>query len=60
MNYDYGTKFNRSKINTTKIQLPIINNKIDFLIMKTYISAIQKLVIKEVVLYTNKKLETTI
>jgi hypothetical protein len=60
MNYDYGTKFNRSKINTTKIQLPIINNKIDFLIMKTYICAIQKLVIKEVVLYANKKVETII
>ena len=24
MNYDYGTKFNRGKINTTKIQLPTI------------------------------------
>ncbi len=55
MNYDYGTKFNRSKINTTKIQLPTINNKIDFALMQTFISAIQKLVIKDVVLYVDRK-----
>lgn len=53
--YDYGTKFNRGKINTTKIQIPTINNKIDFTFMKTFISAIQKLVIKDVVLYIDKK-----
>lgn len=56
MKYDYGTKFNRDKINTTKIQLPITNDKIDFDLMKTFISAIQKLVIKEVVLYTERKI----
>ena len=55
MNYDYGTKFNRSKIKTTKIQLPTINNKIDFALMKIFISAIHKLVIKDVVLYADRK-----
>ena len=55
MKYDYGTKFNRGKINTTKIELPTINNKIDFALMKTFISAIQKLVIKDLVLYADKK-----
>ena len=55
MNYDYGTKFNRSKINTTKIQLPTINNKIDFDLMKTLISATHKLVIKELVLFADQK-----
>jgi hypothetical protein len=58
-NYDYGTKFNRGKINITKIQLPTINNEIDFVLMKTFISAIQKLIIKEVVLYTDNKIATT-
>jgi hypothetical protein len=59
MNYDYGTKFNRGKINTTKIQLPTINNKIDYALMRTFISAIQKLVIKDVVLYADRKIATT-
>jgi hypothetical protein len=56
LNYDYGTKFNRTKINATKIQLPTKNNQLDYKIMNTLISAIQKLVIKDVVLYTDKKL----
>lgn len=56
MKYDYGTKFNRSKINTTKIQLPIKNGKPDYEIMHTLISAIQKLVIKDLVLYVDEKI----
>jgi Type I restriction modification DNA specificity domain len=56
LNYDYGTKFNRVKINATKIQLPTQDNKPNYEVMKTFISAIQKLVIKEVVLYVDKKL----
>ncbi len=59
MNYDYGTKFNRGKIKTTKIQLPTINNKIDYALMRTFISAIQKLVIKDVILYADRKIEAT-
>ncbi len=54
-NDDYGTKFNRGKINTTKIQLPVVNNEIDFTFMKTFISTIQKLLIKDLVLYVDKK-----
>lgn len=59
MNYDYGTKFNRDKIKTTKIQLPIVDNQIDFALMKTFISAIHKLVIKDMVLYVGKNIENT-
>jgi hypothetical protein len=59
MNYDYGTKFNRSKIKTTKIQLPSKNNEPDYEFMKTLISTIQKLVIKDVVLYADRKIEVT-
>jgi len=54
--YDYGNKFNRKAMNNTKIQLPTKNNKPDYKLMNTLISAIQKLVIKDVVLYTDKKL----
>ena len=58
MKYDYGTKFNRDRINSTKIQLPTKNGEIDFELMKTLISAIHKLVIKDVVLYVDvKKIE---
>jgi hypothetical protein len=56
LNYDYGTKFNRTKINATKIQLPTKNNQLDYKIMNTLISAIQKLVIKDVVLYVDEKI----
>jgi hypothetical protein len=54
--YDYGTKFNREAMNKTKIQLPTKNNQPDYELMETLISAIQKQVIKDVVLYTNQKL----
>ena len=57
--YDYGNKFNREAMNKTLIQLPTKNEKIDFEFMNTLISAIQKLVIKDVVLYADKKISTT-
>jgi hypothetical protein len=56
LKYDYGTKFNRGKINTTKIQLPIKDQQPDYTIMETLIRAIQKLVIKDVVLYVDRKM----
>ena len=57
--YDYGTKFNRVAMNKTKIQLPSKNHQPNYTIMETLISAIKKLVIKDVVLYANKKLDAT-
>ena len=59
LNYDYGTKFNRDKIRITKIQLPATNQKIDYDLMGSFISAIQKLIIKDLVLYANKKIDST-
>ena len=56
--YDYGTKFNRQAMNMTKIQLPSKNNKPDYTTMDILFSAIQKLVIKDVVTYTNKKINS--
>ncbi len=53
--YDYGNKFNRLAMNNTKIQLPTQNNLPDYALMETLISAIQKMVIKEVVLYVERK-----
>jgi len=53
--FDYGTKFNRDAMNRTKIQLPTKNNQPNYKIMQTLISAIQKQIIKDVVLYTDRK-----
>lgn len=54
--YDYGTKFNRQAMNMTKIQLPSLNNKPDYATMEILFTAIQKLVIKDVVTYIDKKI----
>ncbi len=57
--YDYGNKFNREAMNKTKIQLPTQNDRPNYEFMETFISAIQKLVIKEVVLYADRKIAAT-
>ncbi len=57
--YDYWNKFNRDAMNNTIIQLPIKDNSPDFEIMETLISAVQKLVIKDVVIYADRKIEAT-
>lgn len=57
--YDYGTKFNRVAMNKTKIQLPTKNNQPNYKLIETLISAIQKLIIKDVVLYTDRKIAAT-
>jgi len=53
-----GSSFNVGIIGNQPIQLPTNNNKPNYKLMDTLISAIQKLVIKDVVLYTRKKLGT--
>ena len=55
--YDYGNKFNRKAMNATKIQLPTKNGEPDWSLMQTLISAVQKLVIKDVVEYAEAKME---
>lgn len=57
--YDYGNKFNRDAMNKTKINLPSQTDKPNYVLMETFITAIQKLVIKDVVNYADKKIETT-
>ncbi|MCX6075764.1 MAG: hypothetical protein NTW78_02635 [Campylobacterales bacterium] len=41
------------------MKLPTQNYKPNYAIMETFISAIQKLVIKDVVLYADKKIDAT-
>ena len=57
--YDYGFKFNRTEMNKTNIQLPTKNNKPDYATMETFIKAVEKLVIKDVVLYADSKIKAT-
>jgi hypothetical protein len=57
--YDYGNKFNRDAMNKTKINLPSQTDKPNYELIETFITAIQKLVIKEVVLYADRKIEAT-
>jgi len=53
--YNYWNKFNRDAMSNTLIQLPTKNNEPDYELMETLISAVQKMVIKGVVNYTNLK-----
>lgn len=60
MNYDYGTKFNRTKIKSTKIQLPVNDQEEpNFEFMTVLIKAMQKIVIKGVVEYLDKRIVAT-
>jgi hypothetical protein len=53
------SSFNTNIIEKQFIKLPIKNGQPNYSIMETFISAIQKLVIKDVVLYANKKIAAT-
>lgn len=53
-----GSSFNVRIIKNQLVKLPVLNNKPNYELIETLTSAIQKLVIKDVVLYTNSKIET--
>ena len=58
--YSYKNKLGGwNVVKTKEIRLPEKNGKIDFAIMDTFISAIKKLAIKEVVLYSDRKIAAT-
>lgn len=57
--FDFGNKLRSSQSLDFKVQLPAINNKPNYKLIETFITAIQKLVIKEVVLYADRKTEAT-
>jgi hypothetical protein len=54
-----SSSFSVKIIENQLMNLPIQNKKPNYTLMETFISAIQKLVIKEVVLYADKKISTT-
>ena len=53
--FNYGRNFYAKDADKLNIQLPTKNNQPDYKTMETVISAIQKQVIKDVVLYVDKK-----
>lgn len=54
--YSWGNSISNKKIQADTVKLPVLNNRPDFKIMEVFISAIKKLVIKDVVLYSDKKI----
>lgn len=57
--FSYGKKLRSSESYDIRTMLPTKNKNVDYDYMSILISAIQKLVIKDVVLYADKKIEAT-
>lgn len=57
--YSWGDSISKSKIQTDRVSLPVVNKQPNYAVMETFISAIQKIVIKDVVLYADKKIAAT-
>lgn len=57
--YSWGDSISNRKIQKDKVSLPVKNQQPNYAIMEIFISAIQKLVIKEVVLYADRKIAAT-
>ena len=55
--FDYGHNFYAKDADALDIQLPTKGGKPDYSSMETLISAIHKLVIKDVILYANRKVD---
>jgi hypothetical protein len=55
--FSYSNNFYAKDADELNISLPTKNNQPDYALMETLISAIQKQVIKDVVLYTNSKMD---
>jgi hypothetical protein len=56
--YSWGDSISNRKIQTDKVSLPIVKKQPNYEIMEIFISAIQKLVIKDVVTYIDKKINS--
>lgn len=57
--FNYGRNFYPKDADELNISLPIRNKKPNYEIMETLVSAIHKLVIKDVLLYANRKIDAT-
>lgn len=57
--FNYGRNFYAKDADALNIMLPTKNNEIDFSYMDIPISAVQKLVMKDVVFYADNKINAT-
>ena len=57
--FNYGRNFYPKDADELNVSLPIKNKEPNYEMMQTLVSAIHKLVIKDVVLYTNRKTDAT-
>ncbi len=57
--YSWGDSISRSKIQYDSVSLPLKNDRPDYAYMETLISAVQKLVIKDVVNFADQKIAAT-
>lgn len=57
--FSYGKKLRSSQSFKFKMQLPVKNEQPDYELMSTLISAIQKLVIADVVKFSDEKIKAT-
>lgn len=57
--FDYNAKATKIGLKNTVIELPVRNHEVDYTFMEDFIIAIKKLVIKDVVLWADKKIATT-
>lgn len=57
--FDYASKFNRAVASILPIELPFINNELDLEFMNRLIRVVEKLIIKDVVIWSDKKIEAT-
>lgn len=58
-NYEWTNKAGWERIKSDKISVPVTDDGIDIKYIDTLISALKKLVIKDVVMYADKKISTT-
>lgn len=57
--YSWGDSISGTKIKKDIINLPVINDEVDYINMAILINAVQKLVIKDVVKYSEEKVNST-
>ncbi|CEM61491.1 conserved hypothetical protein [Treponema phagedenis] len=54
-----STSYNVNNLENIIVELPIQDNKIDIIFMKKFIKVVKKLIIKDVVIWADKKIEAT-
>lgn len=57
--YDFGSKLRASQTHNFQFDVPQVNNQIDYTFMSDFIRAVEKLVIKDLVIWADKKIAAT-